>query len=57
MKYRTTIASSLIASGITTLVLKILPGDSLWWGILLLALGIAVIFVKRSDEVPPNSEK
>ncbi len=51
MKYRTTIASSLISSGITTLFLKILPGDSLWWGIALLAIGIAVLFVKKSDDV------
>lgn len=57
MKYRTTIASSLIASGFTTLILKVLPGDSLWWGLLLLAIGIAVLFLKKSDEVPPYAEK
>ncbi len=43
MTYQTTIGWSLISSGIVTLLLKILPGDSLWWGIALLILGIAIL--------------
>ncbi|WP_226479417.1 hypothetical protein [Natrinema amylolyticum] len=46
MTYRSTIGWSLITSGIVTLLLAFLPGDSLWWGIGLLVLGI-VIFVGR----------
>jgi hypothetical protein len=38
---------SLISSGIVTLLLAFLPGDSLWWGVGLLVLGIAVFFVRR----------
>lgn len=47
MAYQTTLGWSLISSGIVTLVLKILPWDSLWWGLLLLALGIWVLYVRR----------
>ncbi|WP_255192868.1 hypothetical protein [Natronobeatus ordinarius] len=47
MTYRTTIGWSLITSGIVTLVLTVLPGDSVWWGIGLLVLGIAVFVVRR----------
>lgn len=46
MTYQTTIGWSLISSGIVTLLLKVLPGDSLWWGLALLILGI-VIFLRR----------
>lgn len=46
MAYRTTIGWSLFTSGIVTLVLKVLPFDSLWWGLLLLALGIVVLYVR-----------
>lgn len=49
MQYQTTIGWSLISSGLTTLFLKVLPGDSLWWGILLLAIGCAVLFVRKED--------
>lgn len=52
MKYRTTIGWSLLTSGTVTLLLKILPGDSLWWGISFLILGSAVLFVRKSDQVP-----
>ncbi len=41
--YRTTIGWSLLSSGIVTLLLKVLPFDSLWWGLLLIAGGIAVM--------------
>ena len=47
MTYRTTIGWSLITSGIVTLLLTVLPGDSVWWGIGLLVLGIAVFVVRR----------
>lgn len=47
MAYRTTVGWSLITSGIVTLLLAFLPGDSVWWGIGLLILGIAVFFVRR----------
>lgn len=47
MSYRNTIGWSLISSGIVTLLLKALPGDSLYWGIGLLVLGIAIFVVRR----------
>ncbi|MHB9288614.1 hypothetical protein ACKVMT_16405 [Halobacteriales archaeon Cl-PHB] len=47
MTYRTTIGWSLITSGVVTLLLKALPYDSLWWGILLLVVGVAVFLVRR----------
>ncbi|WP_168192948.1 MULTISPECIES: hypothetical protein [Halostella] len=46
MGYNTTLGWSLLSSGIVTLILKILPGDSMWWGFLLLALGIAVLYLR-----------
>lgn len=48
MTYQTTIGWSLVSSGIVTLLLNVLPGDSLWWGIGLLTLGIAVLYVRRN---------
>ncbi|WP_168216237.1 hypothetical protein [Halorussus halobius] len=47
MAYRTTIGWSLLSSGVVTLLLAFLPGDSLWWGVGLLAAGIAVLFVRQ----------
>ncbi|ELY79877.1 hypothetical protein C487_05819 [Natrinema pallidum DSM 3751] len=38
---------SLITSGLVTLLLAFLPGDSLWWGIGLLLLGIAIFVGRR----------
>ncbi|ELY92733.1 hypothetical protein C483_07192 [Natrialba hulunbeirensis JCM 10989] len=46
MAYQTTIGWSLFSSGVVTLILKVLPGDSLWWGLLLLALGIFVLYIR-----------
>ncbi|WP_174811810.1 hypothetical protein [Salinadaptatus halalkaliphilus] len=46
MAYRTTIGWSLVSSGIVTLILKVLPFDSLWWGLLLLAVGLVVLYVR-----------
>lgn len=50
MSYQTTLGWSLISSGLVTLLLKILPFDSLWWGLGLLVLGIVVFYSRRSDE-------
>ena len=47
MTYRTTIGWSLVSSGIVTLILKALPGDSLWWGIGLLVVGVAVLLYRQ----------
>jgi hypothetical protein len=44
MSYDTTIGWSLFTSGIVTLLLKIAPYDSLYWGIALLILGVIVMF-------------
>ncbi|WP_197075887.1 hypothetical protein [Halostagnicola sp. A56] len=46
MAYQTTIGWSLVSSGLVTLVLFVLPGDSLWWGIGLLVLGVLVLYIR-----------
>ena len=51
MQYQTTAGWSLITSGLTTLLLKILPGNSLWWGIGFLIIGGVVLLVRKSDVV------
>ena len=43
MSYSTTIGWSLFTSGIVTLLLVWVPGDSLYWGIALLVLGLLVM--------------
>jgi hypothetical protein len=47
MTYRTTVGWSLVTSGIVTLSLAYLPGDSVYWGVGLLILGIAVFVIRR----------
>ncbi len=47
MGYQTTIGWSLLSSGMTTLLLKGLPGDSLWWGVALLVGGIITLFIRK----------
>ena len=47
MSYRTTVGWSLVSSGMVTLLLKGLPYDSLWWGLLLLAVGIVTLVIRR----------
>lgn len=47
MAYQTTLGWSLVSSGIVTLLLKVLPYDSLWWGIGLLVVGIALLYVRQ----------
>lgn len=47
MTYQTTIGWSLVTSGIVTFLLTALPGDSVWWGLGLLLVGIAILYVRR----------
>ncbi|MDS0283354.1 hypothetical protein [Haloarcula onubensis] len=49
MTYQTTVGWSLLTSGIVTVLLYVLPGDSLWWGIGLLLAGLVVLYVRRDD--------
>lgn len=48
VQYRTTIGWSLITSGLVTLLLTILPGASVWWGLTFLIVGAVVLFVRKS---------
>ncbi|WP_435077526.1 hypothetical protein [Halococcus sp. AFM35] len=43
MSYSTTIGWSLFTSGVVTLLLKVAPYDSLYWGIGLLVVGLFVM--------------
>ncbi|MFC6963140.1 hypothetical protein [Halocatena marina] len=43
MGYDTTIGWSLFTSGVVTLALKVLPYDSLYWGIGLLLIGLFIM--------------
>ena len=43
MAHNTTAGWSLISSGLVTLLLTALPGDSVWWGLGLLAAGVFVL--------------
>ncbi|WP_232702476.1 hypothetical protein [Halobacterium wangiae] len=47
MAYRTTVGWSLLTSGVVTLILKWLPGDSLWWGVGLLIAGAVVLYLRQ----------
>lgn len=49
MAYQTTLGWSLLTSGIVTLLLSALPGDSIWWGIGLLIAGVSVLYIRRDD--------
>lgn len=49
MAYQTTIGWSLLTSGIVTVILWAIPGDSLWWGVGILILGLIVLYVRRND--------
>jgi hypothetical protein len=49
MAYQTTVGWSLLTSGIVTLLLVLLPGDSLWWGFGLIIAGLIVLYVRRDD--------
>ena len=43
VSYHTTIGWSLTTSGIVTLLLAYLPGDSFYWGIALLVVGVLIM--------------
>lgn len=47
--FQTTVGWSLLTSGIVTLLLVVIPGDSVWWGIALLLVGIAVLGIRQFD--------
>lgn len=47
MAYQTTLGWSLLSSGLVTLLLAAIPGDSVWYGVVLLVLGIAVLVVRH----------
>jgi hypothetical protein len=47
--YQTTIGWSLVTSGIVSLVLWAIPGDSVWWGVGLLVLGLVILYIRRDD--------
>lgn len=49
MAYQTTLGWSLLSSGLVTLLLYTLPGDSIWWGIGLLIAGLVVLYARRDD--------
>ncbi|MFC7046071.1 hypothetical protein ACFQH6_12185 [Halobacteriaceae archaeon GCM10025711] len=49
MAYQTTLGWSLLSSGLVTLLLVALPGDSVWWGVGLLLAGFVVLYLRRDD--------
>lgn len=49
MAYQTTVGWSLLSSGIVTIILWLIPGDSVWWGVGLLILGLIVLYIRRGD--------
>lgn len=49
MAYQTTLGWSLLTSGLVTLLLFVLPGESLWWGIGLVLAGIVILYIRRDD--------
>lgn len=49
MTYETTIGWSELSSGIATLLLSVLPGDSVRWGVELLPVGLAVLYLRREN--------
>jgi hypothetical protein len=42
VSFQNNLSLSLLSSGIVTLLLAFLPGDSLWWGVGLVLAGIFV---------------
>jgi len=47
MNYQTTVGWSLVSSGIVTLLLGVLPGTDLFWGILLLVVGLVTLYIRQ----------
>ncbi|WP_458210767.1 hypothetical protein [Haladaptatus sp. NG-SE-30] len=56
MAYQTTVGWSLLSSGIVTIILWLIPGDSVWWGLGLLILGLVVLYIRRNDVEEALSE-
>jgi len=48
MAFRTTLGWSLVSSGVVTLVLGVLPGGDLLWGLLFVAFGIATLLYRQT---------
>ena len=46
-RQNTTLGWSLLSSGLVTLLLIVLPGDSLWWGLLLLVAGAWLLWARQ----------
>lgn len=49
MAYQTTMGWSLLSSGIVSILLWLIPGNSVWWGVGLLVLGLIVLYIRRDD--------
>ena len=49
MQIRDTAGWSFISSGVTTLILKALPGKSYLWGISFLVIGIVLLINRKTD--------
>jgi hypothetical protein len=49
MAYQTTLGWSLVTSGIVSLLLWLIPGDSVWWGVGLLVAGLVILYIRRDD--------
>lgn len=47
MAYTTTLGWSLVSSGLVTLLIGVLPGSDLMWGVLLLITGGAVLLKRQ----------
>ncbi|MFC6724810.1 hypothetical protein ACFQE1_10600 [Halobium palmae] len=46
MTYQTTLGWSLVTSAIVTFLLAIVPGNSVWWGVLMLVAGVALLYYR-----------
>jgi hypothetical protein len=46
MAYRTTLGWSLVSSGIVTLLLFVLPGPSLYWGLAFILAGSLILYYR-----------
>ena len=47
MAFRTTLGWSLLTSGVVTLALAVLPGDSVWWGLGFLLAGVVALLWRQ----------
>jgi hypothetical protein len=46
MAYQTTLGWSLVTSAVVTFLLAFVPGDSVWWGVLMLLAGVALLYYR-----------